>query len=366
MSPMSAPHESLLRRIRESGPLPFEQFHAFALYDPEHGFFTAGPLRSAEAGDFLTSPEVSPVFGASLAGFVRAERRRRGDPDDFVVVDAGAGSGSLLRSLLEAEPVTAWATEVSPAARKSLASVIPEARIVGSISDLPQHLTGVVIANELLDNLPVALAVRSGDGWEERWVAATSGRLELVAAPAREVVMEWCEEFAGPVAEGGLVEVQLAACDWLGAVVDRLSAGAVVAIDYGDTAGRLASRRPQGTLRTYRSHHLGPDPLEYPGETDITVDVNFTALLTIARRAGCGVDLVSQEEFLTGLGLRDRLRELRYRELELAGSGEELRRLQVRSERIGAETLLHPRGLGDFRVMVARKEPDAATATSER
>ena len=363
---MRTPLESLLRRIRASGPLPFEEFHAFALYDPEYGFFASGPLRSAEAGDFLTSPEVSPVFGASLAVFVRNERGRLGDPEDFVVIDAGAGSGSLLRSLLEAEPATAWATELSPAARKALASVIPAARIVGSVSDLPQHLTGVVIANELLDNMPVALAVRVGGGWEERWVAASSGRLELVAAPARDAVMEWCEYYAGAVAEGGLVEVQKAACDWLGVVLARLHAGALVIIDYGDTAEGLASRRPQGTLRTYRSHHVGPDPLQEPGATDITVDVNFTALVTIARRAGYAVDLVRQEEFLTGLGLRDRLRELRYRELELAGSGDELRRLEVRSERIGAETLLHPRGLGDFRVMVARKEPDAAAETSER
>ncbi|MDH3518598.1 MAG: SAM-dependent methyltransferase, partial [Acidimicrobiia bacterium] len=121
-----------------------------------------------------------------------------------------------------------------------------------------------------------------------------------------------------------------------------------------DSAEGLAPRRQDGTLRTYRAHHLGPHPLDEPGATDITADVNFTALETVAREAGASVTVWRQEEFLASLGLRERISELRHRELALARSGDEMERLKVRTVRTEAETLMHPRGLGDFRVLVAR------------
>src|SRR5512137_2553522 len=146
---------------------------AAALYDLDEGYFTGGPLRSARQGDFLTSPEVSPLFGATLARFVEAEALRLG-ADPVTVVDAGAGSGALLRALLDAlrVGVQAWALEVSPAARESLRLFVPEALIVESARALPEPVRGVVIANELADNLPAALAVRRGAGWGERLVGA--------------------------------------------------------------------------------------------------------------------------------------------------------------------------------------------------
>ena len=133
-----------------------------------------------------------------------------------------------------------------------------------------------------------------------------------------------------------------------------LEGGSVVVIDYGDSAEGLAPRRAQGTIRTYRAHHIGPDPLDDPGDTDITADVNFTAIVAVAENAGAEVEVHRQDDFLAGLGLRSRLSELRHLELELARSDDALERLRVRSLRTEAETLLHPRGLGDFRVMVAR------------
>ncbi|MFQ5967311.1 MAG: SAM-dependent methyltransferase [Acidimicrobiia bacterium] len=344
----------LLERISNEGPVPFEEYHRAALYDPEHGFFTSGSLRSAEEGDFLTSPEVSPLFGETLAEFARRERERLDDPGGFAVVDAGAGSGSLLRWLLQAEPLEAWAVELSQAARQALRAVLPADRVVPTLDDLSSPVTGVVFANELLDNQPVALAVRSQGGWEERWVGTSDGGFELIPAPARAPVVDWCDQFAGPVPDGGLVEVQLEAGKWLRMALSRLAVGSVVVIDYGDTATGLLPRRAAGTLRTYRSHHIGPDPLLDPGSVDVTVDVNFTALLGVAEEAANNVQLMRQEEFLTDLGLREQLRQLRHQELELARSGDDMARLEVRSLRVGAETLLHPRGLGDFRVLVAR------------
>jgi SAM-dependent MidA family methyltransferase len=114
-------------------------------------------------------------------------------------------------------------------------------------------------------------------------------------------------------------------------------------------------RRRDGTLRTYRAHHLGPHPLDEPGETDITADVNFTALVATAQSAGADVELHRQDDFLAELGLRERLSELRHAELEAARAGEDMERLRLRTLKTEAETLVHPRGLGDFRVLVARK-----------
>ena len=360
--------DRLIHRIRESGPLPFEEFMASALYDPTGGFFSTGGVRSTKEGDFLTSPEVSPMFGETLARFVDGELGSMSTADEpgsgvdgdldipRLVVEAGAGSGSLLRPLLDSldTPLEPWAVEASPAARASLADRIPEATIVSELDELPDLFEGAIIANELIDNLPVALAVWEDDDWVERWVDTEHDKLVLVPAPARPVVEWWCVQFAGDVAEGGVVEVQLAAWSWIHHALERLLEGPLIVIDYGDTAAGLAPRRAHGTLRTYRAHHLGPHPLDEPGATDITVDVNFTALAAACEDAGSAVEVLRQEEFLSDLGLRDRLSELRHKELELARSGEAMERLMVRSQKTEVETLLHPRGLGDFRVLIAR------------
>jgi len=342
--------------ITAEGPIPFEQFQAQALYHPVFGFFSGTQLRSTKAGDFLTSPEVSPLFGETLAGFVRTEQASVVG-QELVIVDAGAGSGSLLRPLLAGldAPLEAWAVEASPAARAALEGVVP-GRVVAEWHDLPQPFAGVIIANELLDNLPVSLARKTQAGWEEQWVGLNGDRLVLVPVSPRHEVAAWADQFGDGTPVGGLVEVQLAARQWIEQALASLRNGALVVIDYGDTVEGLAPRRSQGTLRTYRSHHLGPDPLLEPGSTDITVDVNFTAAEAAAKSAGAESVIVErQDRFLAAWGLRDRLSELRNRELELARDGDPMERLKVRSVKTEAETLLHPRGLGDFRVLVARK-----------
>ena len=345
---------TLEQRIREeieaTGPIPFEVFMELALYDPDGGFFTTGKLRSERGGDFLTSPEVSPLFGETLARFVELERERIGQP--FEVVEVAAGSGSLIGPLKRAVDVEVWAVEISPAAREALGEILDPDRVR---SDLPDRIRGVVIANELLDNLPMALAQSVEGGWRERWVGVDEDRLAMVDAHPRVEVVEWLGAHAGEVPEGGWVEVQLAAGAWLREALQRLDAGSLLVFDYGDTAENLVPRRQDGTLRTYRAHHLGPHPLDEPGETDITADVNFTALMAVAKEAGVSFEFHRQDDFLTGLGLGDRLTDLRHAELEAARSGEEMERLRLRTLKTEAETLLHPRGLGDFRVLVARK-----------
>ena len=345
----------IIASVRQDGPMPFEEFMRVALYDEAGGFFSSA-LRSTKEGDFLTSPEVSPWFGRILGRQVASECRRARGAERCTVVEAGAGSGSLLRTLVEELPqgVETWVVERSGPAMKALEAVVQSERIVRSLDELPMAMTGVILANELLDNLPTSLAVRADHEWEERWVGISDGALALEAAPARDDVIAWCDRFAGTVPVGGMVEVQLAAAEWLSSAIARLTAGAVIVIDYGGTMEELEPRRTRGTLRTYRAHHLGPDPLLEPGETDITSDVNFTPLEVVAGEMGAEVELHRQDDYLVAGGLRGELRSLRDRELALARDGDAMQRLALRAERTDAETLLHPRGLGDFRVLVAR------------
>ncbi|HEX6220183.1 MAG TPA: SAM-dependent methyltransferase [Acidimicrobiia bacterium] len=330
--------QRIIDEISANGPMPFERFMEISLYDPD-GFFGGSTLRSDKGGDFLTSPEVSALFGTTLASYVNNVRDRIGEP--FQLVEVAAGSGALLRPLLSVIDVDAVAVEVSPAARGALSDLVPVAE------KLPRSVRGVIIANEFLDNLPMALAQMVEGTWRERWVGADGDGLAFVDAPPRREVIAWLDAYAGPVPDGGWVEVQLAARDWVSGAVARLEEGSLLLIDYGDTADNLLPRRQDGTLRTYRSHHLGPHPLDEPGETDITADVNFTPLLDLQPTA----TLHRQDDFLAGLGLRERLSELRREELEAARSGDDERRLRIRTLKTEAETLLHPRGLGDFRVL---------------
>ena len=347
----------LAARIARDGPIPFDEFMAVCLYDEEEGYFAAGPLRSVAAGDFLTSPEVSSWFGTMMGRFALELRRGSGHPDRFRVVEVAAGSGSLLRPLRRELPegTEIDAIEVSAAARAALRDLLGDEHVHARMDTLPSRFDGLVIANELLDNLPVAVAVRAASGWEERWVGHDAGGFHLVAAPCRPEVARWCDRHAGAVPVDGIVEVQLAAGEWLRSALGRLGRGAVVVIDYGGTADELVGRRAHGTLRTYRGHHLGPDPLLEPGANDITVDVDFGALVSVAEDAGAVTELTTQAAFLEDLGLREEIERLRRRERELAASGDTMDRLRVRAEVTDAETLLHPRGLGDFRVLVARK-----------
>ncbi len=362
-------HERIIGLIESGGPLPFERFMTEALYG-EGGFFVAQTLRSQKGGDFLTSPEISPLFGATIAAWVVDVAANTGEPID--IVEVGSGSGSLLRPLLVAveeagvSVATVWAVEVSPAARRALVAddrLSGRVRVVSGLGELPESLCGVVVANELLDNLPMAIAQLTPSGWRERWVGVDGDRLCFVDAPARPEVLEWLDRHSGPVDVEGWVEVQLEAQRWLLAMSRRLDRGAMLLIDYGDTAENLAPRRRDGTLRTYRAHHLGPHPLDEPGATDITADVNFSALLATASSLGLGARLHRQDEFLSVWGLRAAVSDRRHRELDLARAGDETARLVVRSERSEMETLLHPRGLGDFRVLEVTVPADHRSRT---
>jgi SAM-dependent MidA family methyltransferase len=325
----------------------FDRYVDLALYGPDGFYIRAaadGGGAAGRRGDFITSPEVGPLFGEVLARYVAAEFERLGRPDDFEVVDVGAGPGTLARSLQPAldarvgRAVPYTAVEISGVQRERH----PDA--VASRTELPDRdITGVVLANELLDNLPFRLVVHDG-GWREAWVAADGERLvevlrllddELVAAHA------WLSR---PAPHGSRLPVQHAAARWVIERLERLQAGSVVVIDYATPRTEMLVGSPwRSWLRTYRGHERGSHYLSDPGAQDITLQVCVDQLPEPHQ-------VRSQAQFLRRWGIDDLVDEGRAA-WNAAATAPTVAALRMRSRIREAEALCDMNGLGGFDVL---------------
>ena len=280
----------MLGLVRRRGPLSADEVIDLALYS-EGGFF-AGGGSAGRRGDFLTSPEVGPLFGMLVGRAIDGWWRDLDHPDPFVVVEGGAGRGTLARAVLAAgpscSPALRWVCVERSARLRARAAadvaVEPPAQVLGGppgggpvvtvVDDLPRGpFTGVVLANELLDNLPPVIAERTGDGWREVRVGEEAGRLVEVVVPSPEVARR-AGRWAGEARPGTRIPLATRAGRWVERARSSLDAGWVVCIDYGTpTTTELAERGFEGWLRTYRGHDRGRGWLEDLGGQDITCDV---------------------------------------------------------------------------------------------
>ncbi|MCL1692879.1 MAG: SAM-dependent methyltransferase, partial [Actinomycetia bacterium] len=168
---------------------------------------------------------------------------------------------------------------------------------------------------------------------------------------ARREVVDWCNETFGDVDDGTVVSVQIAAGWFIEGILKRFRRSSLCIIDYGASSNDLAHRDSASLVRTYRGHQTGHDWLETPGATDITVDVNLTAIEAVVVRSGARVETSTQRDFLIGLGAAERIEEARERENLHAANGDVMSQLVARSERISIEALIDEDGLGGFRVI---------------
>ncbi len=325
------------------GVIRFDEFVGLALYG-DHGFYTRPdhPGRAGRRGDFITSPEVGPLFGAVIARALDSWWHELGRPDPFVVVDAGAGPGTLARSVLAARPACApvmryVAVETSTSQRAMHPSGVE------SRAEMPEEtFTGVIIANELLDNLPFRLFVYD-EGWCEAYVEATSDR--FVERLRRVSPLPGSLPPQAP--HGARVAVQEAAADWVARALGTINAGRLVAFDYCTTTAAMAARPWREWLRTYAEHGRGVHYLSAVGDQDVTVEVAIDQLPV----AG---SVSTQVEFLGRHGI-DALVEEGRSEWSRAASAPDLAAMRMRSRVREAEALLDPAGLGGFSVLEWRR-----------
>jgi SAM-dependent MidA family methyltransferase len=381
--------ERLRNLIHREGPLPFDRFVDIALYDPE-GFFGAGRGPGRAGRDFVTSPEIGSLFGALVARALDEWWSALDRPDPYVVVDAGAGTGRLARDVLRVGPACAPAlryllVERSAALRAHqrehlriepadealgpfVLGVDDERRpvpgsgpVVAALDDLPAlELTGVVVANELLDNLPFGVAQRAGDHWEEVLVGVDDrvhGFVEvLVPASAADAAALDALVRDVPVPDGQRFPLPRGIDAWLRQCATLLHRGLLLVIDYVDSVDGLVQRGSGAWLRTYREHRRGASPLDAPGAYDITADVISEQLHRTARDVGfVFVEQLTQAEWLTRLGAHDLAAAAR-EALGARGGRTDLDALAARSRVSEAAALTDPAGLGAHTVVVFAKD----------
>ncbi len=319
------------------GAIPFSEFMRLALYG-EFGFYSQTG-RAGRRGDFITTPEVGPLFGEVLARALDAWWRDLGEPTEFTFVDAGAGPGTLARAVRGAKPecmdaLRYVAVEVSESQRELHPPGI-ESR--ATMPDLP--FVGVVFANELLDNLPFELFVFDGE-WKQAYVSASGdGRFKEVLRSA--VVPKVLPTTAN---HGARVPIQNAASEWVSNALGLIDRGRLVVIDYcSATAAELAARPWREWLRTFRHHERGVHYLLDPGDQDITSQVVVEQLPKPTHES-------SQADFLRHWGIDELVDQGRDYWSANAGTPD-LAAMKMRSRVNESKALCDESGLGSFTVL---------------
>ncbi len=348
---------SIRQRIERTGPLTFAEFMEAALYDPAHGYYARPPV--GEGGDFVTSPHISPAFGVLLARCVEDLWLRMGGPAPFAIVEAGAGDGTLARRLLGSLPPEMTvgtdyvAVERSAGARDALRTLAAEeapAHMVKVLDDMPEERTipaGVLVANELLDNLPFHRLRGTADGPVELRVglSASGGGFALLEAPAAEALID----LAPPLAPGEEAVVSRQAPAFLERAARAIVRGYLLFLDY---ASEPAAASAGHAVHGYSRHRVQADVLSAPGSRDITAGVDVAALLDHGRRMGLRVwDPITQQDALRNLGIGAWDRALRERQSHALNEGRGAEATRIYSARNAARLLIDPAGLGAFTVL---------------
>lgn len=365
------PLEPLLHeRIARAGPLPFGAFMQLALYHPRHGYYSGGRERTGWKGHFLTSPELSPVFGELWARGFEKVWAACGSPGEFDVVEVGPGEGGFAEAVLSAASgpfadalryrLVERVQAVAERQRERLARW--EVSWSASVAELPRSAAGVVFANEVLDNLPVHLVERRGDELLEVCVDADGERLVETLRPAPgDELAAWLARAGAEVPDGHRFEVGMAAESFVRHCAAALGTGALLTVDYGAESAALAER-PRGTLVAYSPAGATGDLLARPGEQDITAHANWTIVRRTCESLGMTVrGPLPQRDALLALGARESEADLRaeYARAAAEGRGGEAVRALSRRSSLGA--VLDPGGLGGLGVLTATKgvAPDA-------
>ncbi len=364
--------ETLIRREIEAagGQIPFDRFMELALYAPGLGYYVAGAAKLGPAGDFVTAPEISPLFGRCLAAACREVLNacaQHADRSGLDLLELGAGSGALAAELLASLadqgplPERYLILEPSPdlAQRQyqTIATQLPE--LVGRchwLERLPERINGVVIANEVLDAMPVhRFQIGSERQVQEICVGSDGDGFHDIpsqsAAPALQAAVLALQADGLATQPGYRSEINLRLAPWIEALSAMLGAGLLLVIDYGYPRAELyLDERDQGTLMCHSHHRAHGDPYRNIGLQDITAHVDFTALAKAGQSAGLTfAGYTTQANFLIGCGIDALIAE--------SAGDDPAAMLELTA---GAKQLLLPSAMGErFQVMGLSRGLDA-------
>ena len=297
--------DRLTAEIAQGGPLTVARFMTACLHDPDFGYYATRPALG-ETGDFITAPLVSQMFGELIGVWAVSAWSQLGGPARIRLVEMGPGDGTLMSDILRAARLApgflaaaeVWLVETSAPLRALQKHRLGDtARWASDLADVPEGAPLLLIANELLDCLPARQFVRTAVGWAEQMVGLDAdGELAfgLSATPVAGLL---------PQASVGQVYEQSAAQASLGAELGRrvmADGGAALLIDYGRAEPGFGD-----TLQALRRHEK-VDPLDCPGEADLTVHADFPAVMAAARGQGARAAILTQADFLARLGIGQR------------------------------------------------------------
>ena len=335
----------------ETGTIPFSRFMELALYAPGLGYYSAGATKFGDAGDFVTAPELGPVFAVCVADAVAPVLQQLGPQALFLELGGGTGAFAevALKRLMELDvlPNRYLILEPSAQLRVRQRERLRE-RLVPPLFELvewldgpvPDDWVGVLFANEVIDALPTPrFAIEAGEVYEEH-VTLEGGHLVRVLRPAdgflSGAVRHLERRLPGPLPEGYRSELLPQLPYWIQAVSGGMQAGAMLFVDYGYARGEYyLPGRSDGTLRAFYRHRMHGDPLRWPGLQDLTASVDFTALAEAGVAAGFDLaGYCSQASFLLGNGLAGVLERIEAidDEVERLRRNTEVKRLTLPSE----------------------------------
>ena len=353
--------------------MPFSRYMELCLYDPTYGYYSRNAEQFGKAGDFYTSSDVHAVFGRLLARQFEEMWRALDRPPQIEVRELGPGRGLFARDVLDWSrskfpdffaALAFTLQESSPALRLRLQENLCDHITAGkaTISEgsgvsrvRPPDVPLIIFANEFFDALPVEILSSQG----KLHLAVENGRVAEVWLPPAPEELEYLDRYSVHPEAGERLEVPLAAQSWAAQAAGAIGRGFLVVVDYGYTRSEQLAGRHHGTLMAYRQHSASPDPYQSPGEQDLTVHVNFTALAAAIEQAGMlPQSLITQSQFLLGIG----------EQTQFADAFEECRILQEQAKvALQLKHLISPEGMGEsFRVLVASRglEPAKAAALS--
>ena len=362
--------ETLRDEIRRNGPITFARFMTRALYEPGHGYYRRGEPGPGRAGDFITAPEVHPIFGAAVGRLVAQAWEAMGRPTPFTVTEQGAGTGAMAAGLLvglrdDASPlldaIRYRPVEVETARVEALRARLRadglDAILIDARAPAEPAESGVVLANEVLDALPVHRVVGRPGGLRELLVDLDADGafryVELEPTTAELAAQLDAEGVA--LADGQITEVCLEIDAWLTGATRHLARGVVILIDYAaEPAALHGPTRPTGTLRAFARHAVGADPFRHVGRQDLTATVDLAAVRAAAARAS----LIALGETTAGELLAAAGDDLPGRHLRRSGASLQ----DALTLRSALARLLDPRGLGGFRVLAFARGLAGGTA----